>query len=56
MSCGEPPLTLTLRHGSHDVQTWYPTSLTAAAQIADALVDLLLEQLRSSLQETSRAA
>lgn len=54
MSCGEPPLTLTLRRDSHEVQTWYPTSLAAASQIADALVDLLLEQLRSSLQGALR--
>jgi hypothetical protein len=55
-SPSDPPFTLTLRTPSVlEAQTWHPSSLAAAAQIADALIDLLLEQLRSSLQEVPRA-
>lgn len=47
---GPPSLSLRLVAHRREVRRWSPSSLTEAAYTSEALVDLLLEQLRSNVE------
>lgn len=52
--CGpnDPPLTLYLHYPNpSQSQTWNPSSIPAAVQMAEALVDVLFQQLRTTLTQ-----